>query len=92
LSYKDVITTELQRAIKLKLNKQNMENLKTFVEFSGRLATLLLCLISLEGMATLGWALDYTNYGPLAWVVQSLFFVLCVWGACDWMDASKKQR
>jgi len=53
---------------------------------------LLLCLISLEGMATLGWALDYTNYGPLAWVVQSLFFVLCVWGACDWMDASKKQR
>ena len=69
-----------------------MENLKTFVEFSGRLATLLLCLISLEGIATLGWALDYTNYGPLAWVVQSLFFVLCVWGACEWMDVSKQNK
>ena len=82
----------MQRAIKLKLNKQNMENLKTFVEFSGRLATLLLCLLFFEGLLTFGSALDYTNYGPVAWIVQSLFFVLCVWGACEWMEVSKKDK
>lgn len=69
-----------------------MEKLKTFVEFSGRLSTLLLCLLFFEGLLTLGSAFDYTNYGPVAWIVQSLFFVLCVWGACDWMEASKKER
>ena len=77
----------------MKLNKNKiLEKLKNFVEFSGRLATLLLCLLFFEGMLTLGWALDYTNYGPVAWIVQSLFFVLCVWGACEWMEVSKKDK
>ena len=83
----------MQRAIKLKIKLNKiLEKLKTFVEFSGRLSTLLLFLLFFEGMLTLGWALDYTNYGPLAWVVQSLFFVLCVWGACEWMDVSKQNK
>ena len=69
-----------------------MEKIKNIVEFSGRLSTLLLCLFFFEGMVTLGWALDYTNYNALAWIVQSLFFVLCVWGACEWMDAAKQEK
>jgi len=69
-----------------------LEKIKNIVEFSGRLATLLLTLIFFEGMLTLGWAFDYTNYGPIAWIAQSLFFILCVWGACEWMEAAKQQR
>ena len=69
-----------------------MEKIKNIVEFSGRLATLLLCLIFFEGMLTLGSAFDYNNYNVVAWIAQSLFFVLCVWGACEWMDAAKQEK
>jgi hypothetical protein len=60
------------------------------IKITGRFASLALFAIIFEGMLTLGSAFKFEYYGPLAWIVQCLILVLCVWGAAEWTEAVKK--
>ena len=72
------ITTECRGQLNCKQNKQNIGKVKN------------ICRILWEIVYIT--TIDYNNYNVVAWIAQSLFFVLCVWGACEWMDASKQNK
>jgi len=59
------------------------------IKITGRCASLALFAIIFEGMLTLGSAFKFEYYGPLAWIVQCLILVLCVWGAIEWTEFEK---
>ena len=61
-----------------------MNKIRNTVAFLGRLATLLAALICSEGIITLGSAFNFSEYGPMGWIAQTLGFVVCVWGATEW--------
>lgn len=58
--------------------------MKNPVGLVGRIATLALCAIFIEGMLTLGGAFNFDNYNALAWIVQVLITSVVVWLACEW--------
>ena len=58
--------------------------MKNPVGLIGRMATLALCAIFIEGMLTLGSAFNFNNYNAFAWIVQALIACIIVWGACEW--------
>lgn len=60
------------------------------IKLTGRFAMLVLTAIFLEGMLTLGSAFNFESYGPIAWIVQALVLVLCIWGAVEWTEAENK--
>lgn len=64
--------------------------MRNIVGFLGRLATSLLIAFILEGVMTMGAALKYQNYSPLAWIFQTLVFIITVWIATEWYHADKK--
>jgi hypothetical protein len=59
------------------------------IRFLGRFSLILLLVIGMEGLATLGMALNYQSYGPLAWICQSLVLMLCIWGAAEFQVMDK---
>jgi len=61
-----------------------MKNIRNVVAFLGRLSTLLAALIFMEGMVTMGSAFNFSEYGPMGWIAQTLGFVVCVWAATEW--------
>jgi hypothetical protein len=58
--------------------------MKNTIGLVGRMATLALCAIFIEGMMTLGSAFKFEQYGVLAWIIQILIACTVVWGACEW--------
>ena len=62
------------------------------IKFTGRFAVLVLTAILFEGAMTLGSAFRFEEYGALGWIVQSLVFVLCVWGAAEWTEEVRKNN
>jgi hypothetical protein len=61
------------------------------IKLTGRFAVLVLMAIFLEGMLTLGGALQFENYNAVAWIVQALILVLCIWGAIEWTEDVKDE-
>lgn len=58
--------------------------IKNIIAFIGRLAVSLLGVIFIEGLLTLGAALNYQEYGAIGWIIQSLVFAATVWFASEW--------
>jgi hypothetical protein len=67
-----------------------MENIRNVVAFLGRLSTLLVALIFMEGIFTMGSAFTFSEYSAMGWIGQMLGFVICVWGATEWHYQSTK--
>lgn len=61
------------------------------IKITGRFALLALFAIIFEGLLTLGGAFKFEHYGALAWIVQCLILVLCVWGAAEWTESVKDE-
>jgi hypothetical protein len=61
-----------------------MNKIRNTVAFLGRLATLLVALIFIEGMFTMGSAYNFSEYSAMGWIAQTLGFVVCVWAATEW--------
>ena len=59
------------------------------IKLTGRFALIVLFAIMFEGMLTLGSAFKFEHYDALAWIVQCLIFVLCVWVAVEWTEFEK---
>jgi hypothetical protein len=64
--------------------------MKSTIGFIGRLSAVLLITIFLEGMFTLGSALDFENYSAMGVVFQALMFCVAVWAATEWHYGSFK--
>jgi hypothetical protein len=64
--------------------------MKNTIGFIGRLSAVLLITIFLEGMCTLGSALDFEHYSAMGVVFQALMFCLAVWVATEWQYGSFK--
>ena len=65
--------------------------MKNLIGFVGRLSAVLVATIFLEGMFTLGSALDFEHYSAMGVVFQALMFCLAVWGATEWHYESLKK-
>lgn len=65
--------------------------MKNTIGFIGRLSAVLLVTIFLEGMFTLGSALDFENYSAMGVIFQALMFCLATWGATEWHYESTKK-
>ena len=59
------------------------------IRLVGRLAASTLGAIFIEGMMTLGHAFNFSEYGPVGWVIQGLVLVLVVWFAAEWHDSEE---
>jgi len=66
--------------------------MKNPIGLVGRIATLALGAIFIEGMLTLGTAFNFNNYNAMAWIVQVLIASVVVWGACEWHDEVEHNR
>jgi hypothetical protein len=61
------------------------------IKITGRFASLALFAIIFEGILTLGSAFKFEQYDALAWIVQCLILVICVWGAAEWTESIKEE-
>lgn len=62
------------------------------IRLVGRLAASALGAIFFEGMMTLGHAYNFSEYGPIGWIAQSLILVLVVWFAAEWHDNEERSN
>lgn len=60
------------------------------IRLAGRFAATAVGAIFLEGMMSLGHAFNFSEYGPIGWILQSLILVLVVWFAAEWHDQEEK--
>lgn len=65
--------------------------MKNTIGFIGRLSAVMIGIIFLEGMFTLGSALDFEHYSAMGVVFQALMFCLGTWGATEWHYESIKK-
>lgn len=61
------------------------------IRLVGRLAASTLGAIFIEGMMTLGHAFNFSEYGPMGWVIQGLILVLVVWVTAEWHDGEERE-
>jgi hypothetical protein len=63
----------------------------SIISLLGRIATLLLVAIFIEGMVTFGDAFDFKNYSAIGVIFQSLLFCVCIWLGAEWYTEDSKQ-
>jgi len=65
--------------------------MKSKIAFVGRLATLILSAIFVEGFVTLGEALQFENYSVMGWIMQTLTFLILLWATTEWHYSEEKK-
>ena len=70
--------------------QQNKTKVMKKIRLVGRLAASALIAIFLEGLMTLGHAYNFSEYGPMGWIVQGLILVLVVWIGAEWHDHEER--
>ena len=68
-----------------------LTNMKNAVVFIGRLATLILSAIFVEGFVTLGEAFKFENYSVMGWIMQTLAFFILLWATTEWHNSEEKK-